>query len=86
MTDQKKFHLTSEETKNLIGRETMIDYLKDLVQRDINMYLYMNIIPRLNLDPKDKYTLSEDRTWIEITPEIIVGKKEVKTNGEAKPV
>lgn len=71
MTDQgklsKKFHLTDEETKNLRGREMAIDYILDLIKRDINMYLYMDIVPRLGLDQNGKYTLSKDRTWLEVT-------------------
>lgn len=69
-----KYHLTDAEVKNLKGREMAIDYLIDLIKRDINMYLYMDVVPRLGLDPNGKYTLSEDRQWLEVTeePKIIV--------------
>lgn len=74
----KKFSLTSEETKNLKGREMAIDYILDLIKRDINMYMYMDIVPRLGLDPKGTYILSEDRTELEVETKIIT---DLKDNG-----
>ena len=74
MTDKKTYSLSSEETKNLKGREYMIEYLTDLVQRDINMYMYTSIIPRLGLDPKGVYVLSEDRKTLIVEdkkPEVV---------------
>ena len=74
---EKKFKLTEQERNNLIGRERAIEFIIDLIQRDINMYLYMDIVPRLGLDQKGKYTLSKDREWLEVTEEskiIVTGK------------
>lgn len=84
MADNKKYHLTDEETKNLIGREMAMDYLNDLMVRDINMYLYMDIIPRLGLDPKGKYTLSKDKKWLEVTEESKIITNIKMPNGKSK--
>lgn len=62
----KKYQLTAEETKNILGREQAIGYMEDLIKRDINMYLYMEVIKRLGLPEDGKYNLSPDRTWVEV--------------------
>lgn len=60
-----KFKLTEEEKTNILGREKAIDYMLDLIKRDINMYMYMDIMPRLGLE-KEGATLSADREWLEV--------------------
>jgi hypothetical protein len=65
----KKFKLSEEETKNLKGREQAIDYVVDLIKRDINMYLYMDVVPRLGLSQDGKYELTPDREWLHVTEE-----------------
>lgn len=65
----KTFSLSTEETNNLIGRERALDYIADLIKRDINMYIYMDIVPRLGLPKDGKYTLSQDRKTLEVTEE-----------------
>ena len=66
MSQVQKYHLTKEEISNLQGRKQFLGYLKDLTERDMSMYLYTNVIKRLNLPDDVKFTLSEDSEWIEI--------------------
>ena len=65
----KKFKLTPEEVNNLKGREKAIDYMLDLIKRDINMYLYLDVVPRLGLPEDGKYNLSPDREWLHVEEE-----------------
>lgn len=78
-TPVKKYSLTSEETKNLLGRDMALDYLTDLVGRDIGMYVNLDIKPRLGLSPDVPFALTKDRKVLEIEdkPKIIIpnGKK-----------
>lgn len=69
-----KFHLTPEETGNLIGREKFRGYVNDLIDRDIQMYLYTTILPRLNIPPNQSVTLSKDKEWLELSNEIRTNK------------
>lgn len=78
----KKYQLTQEQTNNFIGREKAMDYVIDLFKRDINLYLYTEVIPKLGLDQKGNYQLSPDRTWLEVTPSEIITKG--GSNGKAK--
>lgn len=64
----KTFNLTDAETKNILGREQAIDYMQDLISRDINMYMYMDIMPRLGLKD-EKVELSKDRKSLSIIEE-----------------
>ena len=71
----KKYKLTSEEVKNLKGREMAVDYLQDLIKRDIGMYLQFDVFKRLGIESNVPFQLSEDREWVELTeekPKIIV--------------
>jgi hypothetical protein len=64
-----KFKLTPQEVNSVKGREKAIDYMLDLIKRDINMYLYMDVVPRLGLDNEGEYELSPDREWIHTVDE-----------------
>jgi len=63
MTRVKKFHLNDEEINNLKGRRNFYGYIKDLIERDINMYLFSVVCPRLGI-PSDSIELSSDCEWI----------------------
>lgn len=65
----KKYKLTDEETKNIKGRELSIEYLQDLIQRDIGMYVQFDIMKRLDIEPNKKFQISKDRKWIEVSEE-----------------
>lgn len=62
----KKFSLTQEETSNLSARKYFLGYIKDLIERDMGMYLYGNVAKRLNLAEDVKFSLSEDNKTIEL--------------------
>ncbi len=74
-----KFHLNEDEIQNLKGRDKFRGYILDLVQRDIQMYLYSVILLRLGLQGKS-VKLSEDFEWVEVMEEKPVI---FKPNGEA---
>lgn len=73
----KKYKLTDEEINNLKGRERFSQYIIDLVQRDIAMYLSQEIYKRLNLPADTSGKISEDREWLEVDEIIKPTKEEV---------
>jgi hypothetical protein len=74
---KSKYSLTEEETKNLGGRDYMLEYIVDLVKRDVGIYLTQVIYKRLGLPFNTKSTISEDRKSLEVdlTPDIITNVK-----------
>lgn len=66
----KKFSLSEEEKNNVLGRKRFLGYVQDLIERDISMYMYTVIMPRLGIDQKDSVVLSEDSSFIEVMPKV----------------
>lgn len=52
--------------KNLKGREMAVDYVQDLIKRDIGMYLQFDVFKRLGIKESVPFQLSEDREWLEL--------------------
>jgi len=74
MNEPKKYKLSQDEVANIKGRRKFVDYIMDLVDRDVAMYMYTTVYQRLGI--KDvKTELSEDGEWLIETPQIV---KEVK--------
>jgi len=71
-TNTTKYKLTTDEVNNLKGREKFAEYILDLIQRDIAMYLTQQIYKRLNLPTDSKAQISEDKEWLEVSPKIII--------------
>jgi len=62
-----EYHLSTDETANILGRQKFQGYVQDLINRDIQMYLYTTVLPRLGIDPKTPVELSEDGKVVRIT-------------------
>lgn len=65
----KKYHLTTGEKDNLLGRRKTLDYLQHLINSDIGMFVYTSVLPRLKLPSDTKFAISEDGAWIEVEEE-----------------
>ena len=63
----KRYKLTPDEVKNIKGRELAIDFIQDLVKRDLGMLIQHEIFKRLDIKEFGEFTLSEDREWIEVS-------------------
>lgn len=76
-SNEKIYQLSEDEVNNLKGRDRMADYVLDLIQRDINMFLVAEIFKRLNLPMTTKCKISDDRTQliVDTSPEIIIPGK-----------
>ncbi len=74
---EKKLFLTDEERNNIIGRHKFIEYLLDLIKKDITLYLREVVCARLGVSDKSFVTLSEDCSYLTIGEEkkIIVPDK-----------
>lgn len=68
--DLSKFHLTADETTNLKGREKFVGYVQDLVKRDIQMYIYSVVLPRMGVKSTN-IKVDKDFQWIEVLPTIV---------------
>ena len=74
---QTKWFLTKEEQQNITFRKTSVSFLNDLIYKDINVYLYQVVCPRLALDPKASIKLSDDASYLEVVDEKKGDKKSV---------
>jgi len=69
---QKKLYLTEEERKNINSRQNMLaehNFYMHMINNSIVDYLKGVVFPRLGLDVKKDYPLSNDGTYLIIEEE-----------------
>lgn len=81
----KTFSLSNEEKSNLQFRRSVLDYLKTIIEQDVQMYLEIYVKKRLGLNQDDK--ISEiDFTAGEIRVEPGDSKITLPTNEEVTKI
>jgi hypothetical protein len=79
--DSSKFYLTADETTNLKGREKCIPYIQDLVRRDMQVYIFSIVLPRLGVK-SENIKVDKDFKWIEVLPTILGPNGKAVTSGK----